>query len=388
VRVRSTTAALGAVVALTVSACGGGNPIGDEERAPRDSTSIRSASTTPSPPSQTKPIALGPSDTFRLGSNIGPFTAEGHMVFFPARTRSGRNWDSVASVDMISHDRRAVAHTAFSEGLINWVGAAGTWVVYVDQSARQSDAQPDVLWRVIAVESGTGHRVVLASNGEHPNPFVPILQSQSEYVFWTQAETDRSAQEVLWRPGWVRPREVLRHANMSPGSASISDDHLVYLGGADAGAAAPPKGGDCWRVPLTGGSPEALTHTGLAMGCFATDGELAWTLHIDPETKDQPSDGILDDPYELWAMPGDGAARLLRRGYFTLTRPSIGANHVIWQTYEQRLVLQSIEDPARQIVLPGRPATRPQTTEHAIVYVTENHGLATAHVVPLASIND
>jgi hypothetical protein len=308
------------------------------------------------------------------------------MVAFPEASGSHRNWNAVVSVSLASHHRVEVARSAFEHGLINWVGVSGTWIVYVDQSARQSDSAPNVLWRVVAVEPGTKSHITLSSNGQHSDPFVPVLQSQGGFVFWTQAEKNRSAREFLWKAGWAAPRDVFRHGKMSPGSASIDAEHLVYVGPATTGASKHPTGGDCWRVPLHGGAPQPVTHTGRVMGCFANNGWLAWTLHIDPESQNPPPDGILDDPYELWAKPSDGAARLLERGYIPLTNPAVGAGYVIWQTYPGALVLQSIDDPTRRTTLPGKPATDPQVTDDAIVYVTTNHGVATAHALPLTSI--
>jgi hypothetical protein len=256
-------------------------------------------------------------------------------------------------------------------------------VVYVDQSAKQSDADPRVSWRVIAIDTQTDRRLELSSNGSEPDPYVPELQTQDGFVFWTQAEADRSALEMLWRPDWEQPRVVVRHTEMTPGGASIDDDHLVYLGPAATGATRRTAGGDCWSVPLAGGTPQPLTRTALAMSCEAADGDLVWTTHIDPGTEEQPSDGILDDPYELWAQAGDHVPRLLERGYFPLTRPAVADGYVAWRTYEQRLVVQSIADPTRQAQAPGASVRQVLAGDRTLVYLTRTRNADTANVLPL-----
>jgi hypothetical protein len=211
---------------------------------------------------------------------------------------------------------------------------------------------------------------------------VPILRSQDGHVFWTQAERDRTAREQVWEPGWAKPRDVLRHTEMTPGSESISRDRLVYLGRAATGPTGHTVGGDCWSVPLKGGTPQALTHTALAMWCAAGGETLAWTLHIDPTAEPQPADGILDDPYELWARTG-AEPRLLRRGYFSMTDPAAGGGYVAWLNYKGRLTVQSVAHPEERALAAGKGVWQVLTSHWRVVYVTRGPAGDSVHVVAL-----
>lgn len=147
---------------------------------------------------------------------------DGAIVAYPVALHGG-DWARVVATSLDTGKSREVARTGFPGGLINGVAVAGRWVVYVDQSARQSDSEPSVLWRVVATEPGTDHRIVLSSNGHRPDPYVPIVRSQDGHVFWTQAERDRTAREQAWEPGWAKPREETRRTSslcpqLRPGS--------------------------------------------------------------------------------------------------------------------------------------------------------------------------
>jgi hypothetical protein len=317
-----------------------------------------------------------------MGTHTGPAAVDGAILAYPVALHGG-DWDRVVAMSLDTGKSREVARTGFPRGLINWVAVAGPWVVYVDQSARQSDAEPRVLWRVVATRPGTDRRIVLSSNGDRPDPYVPIVLSQDGHVFWTQAERDRTAREQAWQPGWAKPRDVLRHTEMTPGSESISGDRLVYLGPAATGATGHTLGGDCWSVPLAGGTPQALTHTALAMGCTAGPGTLAWTLHIDPTVEPQPADGILDDPYELWARAGGGGPHLLRRAYFPMTNPAAGGGYVAWSSYQGRLTIQSAAHPEVRALAAGKGVWQVLMSHRRVVYVTRGPARDSAHVAAL-----
>ncbi|HEX2893770.1 MAG TPA: hypothetical protein VHO29_07180 [Marmoricola sp.] len=374
---------LAVLLGSTVAGCGAGSTPGGAE--PHSGRSAAVDTKTPAPPAATTSVRLGAETRLGLDGRPGPAALDGTTLAYPLG-RDGRAWDRVVTVSLATGQSREVARTGFPGGFVNWVAVAGSWVVYVDQSAKQSDADPEVLWRVVAVDPGSGHRLVLSSNADRPDPYVPIVQSGGGYVFWTQAEADRTARELLWKPGLAKPRDVLRHTEMTPGSASVSRDGLVYLGAAATGARGHTVGGDCWRVPLTGGTPEPLTHTALAMDCVAGGDTVAWTLHIDPEVTPQPDDGILDDPYELWARTGDGEPRLLRRGYFPLTHPGVGGGYVAWQTYAQRLTVQSAANPAARSLAPGKPVEQVLADGDNFVYITRDGSGDMAHVLAVPSV--
>ena len=378
-------AALVAIVAVTAVGCGGTAglhrtaPARSSSAAPAGATATRPA--TPAPPTAGTPPPLAPGSAIALGADTGPAAVEGDTLAYPLS--HGGDWDRVVAASLSTGRRHEVARTRFPAGLINRVALAGRWVVYVDQSARQSDTAPRVLWRVVAVRPGTDRRIVLTSNRGRPDPYVPIVRSRDGHVFWTRAEHDRTAREQVWEPGWAEPRDVLRHVEMTPGSGSISGHRLVYLGRAATGATGHTVGGDCWSVPLTGGVPRALTHTALAMWCGAGDDALAWTLHIDPTVQPHPADGILDDPYELWAATGGGEPHRLRRGYFSMTDPAVGGGDVAWLGYGTRLTLQSAAHPSVRASTPAKSVQQVMISHGKLVYITRQAAGDTAHVTTL-----
>ena len=370
-----------AVMAFTATGCGGTDTGQHAER--RHSRSTAPATTRQTPASDTKSaLALGPESKIALDGQTGHAAVDGDTLAYPMSTDRG-DWDRVATTFLTNGKSREVAKTGFPTGMISWVAVAGSWVVYVDQSAKQSDADPNVLWRVVALEPGTDHRIVLSSNGDRPDPYVPIVRSQDGHVFWSQAELDRSAREQVWEPGWAKPRDVMRHVELTPGSESISGDRLVYLGRAATAATGHTVGGDCWSVPLTGGIPKALTHTALAMWCAAGGDTLAWTLHIDPTVQPQPEDGILDDPYELWAKAGAEEPHRLRRGYFSMTNPAAGDGEVAWLSYATRLTVQNAANPKHRALAPGKSVEQVMISHGKVVYITREAGGDSAHVVAL-----
>ena len=313
-------------------------------------------------------------------SDIGPLALTGHTAVFPLTEGGGPDWDSVGVFDADADTERVVAHTDYPQGLINWAAGSGDWVAWVDQSRRQSDFDPNVLWRVHALNTGTGQQMLLASNGNRPDPFVPQVHATGDWFYWTQAEPDRTAREQIWTPSWARPRALLRHTEMTPGSESVVDQQLVYLGPAATRHGAHTVGGDCWAVPLDRtGAPTRLTDTALAMGCAVSDtGALVWSEHIDPRTRPLPDDGVLDDPYQLrtqaftnlGAATGDAKSRLLHRGYVSFGYPRAGHGFAAWQDVTGHVVLRSL-DAAGQVRLPrGVDAITLTAAGDAIAYVT------------------
>ncbi|MBF4770305.1 hypothetical protein ISU10_21230 [Nocardioides agariphilus] len=303
----------------------------------------------------------GPLQVSRVGSialpfeQVGPLALSHDIAALPASS-SGPDWNQVVTVDVTSAQTRSVADSAWDAGLINWVAVSDGWVAWVDQSSRQRDANPNVLWRVWAQDLSGDHKQLLASNGQTPDPFVPQIHGAEGHFFWTQAEHDRSAREYSWEPGAGAPRTVLRHQEMTPGSETWSDDRIVFLGKAGAPHQGHTVGGDCWSLPATGGEPVALTHTALAMGCAVKDGWLVWSQHIDPNTKNPPPDGILDNPYEMWAQALDGGQpRRLHRGYLSTGYPQAGSGFAAWNANAGRLLLHALDSNAQQVVSP--PAT-------------------------------
>jgi hypothetical protein len=294
---------------------------------------------------------------FKLGHAPQKISGNADRLVYSLREPGDRDEASVMSLDVRTGDLTRVAHSEFDHGFINWAGVSGSWTVFVDQSHVQGNGGMDVLWRVVAVNPELHQRRVLLSNGEVPDPWVPWLGSRDDYVYWSSAESDaeRTAREWLWRHDWSRPRALLRHMRLTPGSESIGGDSLVYLGAAAARTPGRHVGGDCWRVPLAGGSPEALTHTGRASGCAADATWLVWNTLIDPSTRPAPKEGFIDNPYELWAERIDERKPMLvHRGYTAGGWPLVQDGFAIsWDRTGHR-VIHDLRDPRSRIRLPSR----------------------------------
>jgi hypothetical protein len=239
-----------------------------------------------------------------------------------------------------------------------------------------------VLWRVWAVNASSGQKRLLSSNGNTPDPFVPQVHAADGYVFWTQAEADRTAREYIWKVGSGAPRAALRHVEMTPGSETAAYGQLVYLSRAATRHKGHTVGGDCWAVPLDGRGPaKPLTHTALAMGCAVHAGWLVWFQHIDPKQKPLPPDGVLDDPYQVVASKIDGSQqKTLHRGYLSAGYPVVGDRFVTWPTGSSALV-QSLSSSARTSLPRGLNSTTLQAGDGSrLAYVSTVGGSTVIHV--------
>jgi hypothetical protein len=282
-----------------------------------------------------------------LGRGTHASSGDANRLVFGAEQSRGAA-ESVVSLDLTSGVRTRVARSEFRHGFVNWAGAAGPWTVFVDQSHIQGDGSMNVLWRVVAVNPARHERKVLLSNGTKPDPWVPWLGSQDDYVFWSSAEHDakRTAREWIFHDGWSLPRTVMRHTELTPGTESISGNSLVYLGPPAVPRPGKQVGGDCWRVSLAGGNPEPLTETALVNGCAADAHWIAWTELIDPSTRPVPQEGFLDDPYELWAERLDQRnPELLHHGYTLSGWPVVQNGFVVAWGGDGHRLIQDLEEP-------------------------------------------
>ena len=300
----------------------------DQDAAPRPSQTSRQ-SPTPKPAT-----AAG----VRLPLNVGPVAFNGTVVAYPVSSPAGY-WNRVAIINLSTGAQRAGIRTAFDDGFINWVALADGWIGWVDQSARQSDAAPAVLWRVWAMNLSTGERRLLGSNHRRPDPYVPQILGRDRYFYWTAAEPDRSARESAWQVGGGAVFDVLRHTEMTPGSETLDGHRLVYLSRAAAAGGGYTIGGDCWWTGLHGGSPRPLTRTALAMGCAESGARLVWLEHIAPDEKPMPEDGLLDDPFKIWTQLGSAKPVLVHRGYSSSRYPIAGRRFVVWQRLDGALMV-------------------------------------------------
>jgi hypothetical protein len=338
------------------------------------------------PPSLSRaPISLKTAAQVAIpDGDVGPMALTGDRVVYPFSESDGADWSKVGVLDVATKAQEVVARSEWPNGLINWVAGTGDWIAWVDQSQRQSYAAPRVMWRIWAKNLATGELRQLSSNGETPDPFVPQVHGQEGYLFWTQAEADRTAREFAWEVGSRNARSILRHVEMTPGSETATDGQLVYLSRAAGKHRGHTVGGDCWTVPLDGHeSPHPVTRTALAMGCAATDGWLVWSEHIDPNTRPLPVDGLLDNPYQIVASKLDGSEqRVLHRGYLSTGYPIVGDGFVAWQTGTSALV-HALSSPAHTR-LPRRldgPSIRAGGGN--IAYTTTSHGSEIIHVVKI-----
>ncbi len=297
-------------------------------------TTEESSPSTPSPRSDGKQIVT------IQGGVPGPIALDSGTVAYPFADDS-ESWNTVRT----SRDgtERTVATSEWDEGLVNWVALSGDgWLAYVDQDHTQGDADPNVLWRVWAVDLSSDERVLLASNGETSDPYVPVVKGGGGYIFWSRAEKDRTARELAWKPGWDEPRTLLTYAELTPGSETYSDGAIVYLGPNGKGIRGHTTGGDCWRVPLDGGQPEALTHTALAMGCAASDDTLIWTQHLPADDPRNPQ--VTEQPFTTWTLDltaPDGHPEKLYEGIQSGAAPAAGDGFVAWEDVARRIILRS-----------------------------------------------
>lgn len=327
------------------------------------------------------PLALRHVTTIRVSGSVGPVRLGEENVVYPFTTDAHGSWNQVGVAALDSAQPRVVATSAWPHGLINWVASTGDWIAYVDQSAEQSDSHPEVLWRIWAVDTSTGQKVRLATNGQQPDAFVPIVLGREGSFYWTSAEADRTARESIWQPGWAAPKDVLRHTEMTPGSETLVGDRLIYLGPNGAGRSGHTVGGDCWSVPVTGGDPEPLTHTALALGCAAAGNSLVWSQHVERHPATMPAAGLLDDPYTVWSQPLDGGQPTrLERGYILSSPPLAGDGFASWDPDGRRVVRSLTSE--RQVRLPaGGYGVTGDASGRRLAYTTGRPGTAvTIHV--------
>lgn len=268
---------------------------------------------------------------------------------------TGNYANSVLRVGLHSGAETVVARSHWASGMIPWQVIHGPWLVWVDQSSMQSFRHPSVEWKVWAKNVVT-HEQHLLSQSVTPNPYVPTVTGGQGWFAWAQAEPDRSVLELVWEPGMIAPRQVLDHISMTPGSESIDQGNLYYLGSAGTPHQGRTVGGDCWSEPLSGGvPPEALTHTALAMGCVAANGHLVWSEHFDYRAHGIPDKN--DDPFSYWAKPlAGGAPSKLWARYTSSRYPVAGAGFTSWMSDSCALIVSYLSSARSTCVGTGKHA--------------------------------
>ncbi|HEY4267292.1 MAG TPA: hypothetical protein VGM94_03775 [Galbitalea sp.] len=277
-----------------------------------------------------------------LGRGVGWVGyAANRLVYAKSPTADGPR-STVFSRDLTTGQTSLVARSGFAHGMFAGAVAVGSWTVVVDQTGWRSPEDPRARWRVIAIDSRSHRRVVLATSGRGVTALIPVLKASDGLAYWTSAEADRSARESVWRAGWSKPRLLLRNAQMVPASESVGNDSMSFVGpGAKPGATL--ASADCWQIPITGGHPGPWTTSGLAMSCSADGPNEAWTEHIEAHPKKVPAEGMSDEPYRLWLRIGGSAPRLVSQGYMSTLAPLIIGRVLVWATLDDDPVFVDVD---------------------------------------------
>lgn len=357
------TAGIIAVLALVATSCSAGS-----DRPPESAQAPGSTA-----------VGLSAPTRLDLGGEyeVGVVALGQDRVAFPYDTDPSDGRSSIVSIDLASRRRTVVARSEFPDGLINFVAVSGDWTVYDDQEHLRGDGDMKTLWRIVAVNGKTHERRLLSTSGDQKDPFVPYVKSHNGYVYWAVAEPDQSARLLLWRPEWSEPHTVLRNAEADVLDLHVQGDSMVYVGPA---ADKNPDGADCWKVPLEGGTPTALTHSGLVMDCVADDEHVIWADHVDPEV-DTPPDGMFfDDPYKLVVQRLGHEPVVVHEGYLSHSFIELFGPYVVWGDLNENTVMTRTDDPNVRRVIRGETAID--------AFFSESGRLGIAHYVEERTVLD
>jgi hypothetical protein len=312
----------------------------------------------------------------RLGRSVGPPQIAGDVIVFPAPDGTGDDWTLVRSVNLKSGARAVLARTAFRHGMINWVVRVDDWTVYVDQSAVQSDADPDVLWRVRAIRDGSAQAVQLDTSGNVPSSDVPTVRTEGTGVLWSSWNAHGSRRLLRWNPGLATPEPLRGNAPMDLAPTSTSRAKLV--GESD---------GDCWSSKSDGTQSTQLTRSGRVLDCEADQRWLTWRERADPRDEDADLQRK-DDPYEIWAQRDGAKPFLVHRGYMPATYSYLTDDTILYVDSQSRYVLQDLEHRShRHRFPPYFDLYDPFGDGDRIGFVTESETstMDTVHVIDLGA---
>lgn len=373
-----TAAAL--VAAAVCAACSSGTPKSSPPR-PSNTAASSSSAATSSSSAATDRLRL---TTVKLqrDAGVGPaaFNAAGDVVWTEGSERD--NFNRVELLRKGSPAPATVARSAWSAGFINWVALAGSWVVYVDQSAQQGDTAPKVDWVIHADNLDTKQHLVLAKSPQ-ANPWVPNVYAGDGGVIWATASPSRRADLWRWVPGTAADAttKVLSDAEFTPDSLTPTKDGVVYLGPNGKGLSGHTLGGDCWIAPYDGSRPRVLTHTALGMSCAVGGNTLVYSLHIDPAQT--TPENMADDPYEIWTQPldGSGEPRRIEQGYIQ-TRPLVGDGFATWVDQSGRVV-SSLDGSRHEVIatVDGSGHDEGARGDRFLTSLTHENGHSTVKVV-------
>jgi len=238
-------------------------------------------------------------------SEVGHPGLTKEYIVYPFADDGGTLPNAVGVIDLASGERRVIARSEWSKGLIDWVEITGSTVVWADQDRIPSTDNRDNMWRLYAYDLSTDQRRLLATSGDATQPWVPIPRAADGYVVWSelpdgQADPAAGVRLRVWKPAWAEPRDLFGRAHVVQATGSISDGRLTYL------APSPGKTGgyfniDVYTVPLTGGTPRRLSTSGTVQWLDAADGVAVWSERKPPPAQFQ-------DPYSHVVRPLDGSA--------------------------------------------------------------------------------
>jgi hypothetical protein len=195
-----------------------------------------------------------------------------------------------------------------SRGEASWIVGDGNTLVWIDQSATQSDTEPKVDWVMYAQDLLTGRRTVLTRVKHN---LVPLVRAGAGHVVWAGDPIGGGNPfEVVslhdWRIGDpAGPRVLAKQIRFGDGSESLTSRGVYFVGPAVTGPDA--RGGDVYFLPWSGGKPTPLTRTGLVdyVAASADDSTVGFQQK-DPQAE-------FNQPYSTWYFDHGTSQRIERK---------------------------------------------------------------------------
>jgi hypothetical protein len=257
-----------------------------------------------------------------------------HYVAWAGGDSEASNPNRIALYDLDTRITRVIARSSWNTGEIDWVrGSRGT-IVYTELARIPSDEDPNVPWRVFAVDISTGRKRQIAASkrpsDEILQPFPSIEWPWIVDISPPSKPSTETADIVSYdlRDG----RRLVLVPSGHPGSVTI-DHGLVFYGEITGGQQ------DLFVVPVDGsGKPRRLTTSGRVALPKAANGGVTWQ---------EPPQG---DPDSLWYMPTNplGSPIQFAQGG---SNAFPGQGFVLWYTVDGRLVASDPLDAREPTVL-------------------------------------
>jgi hypothetical protein len=141
------------------------------------------------------------------------------------------------------------------------ISIAGGWLFWVEQQGVQTSPVSPVGW-AIKGRRLSGGDVHLIAHSTQAVPVVPTLVAGGSHLVWVQylGLTERTADVFVLEIGSLRPRRILSH--VATGQVAVTAHWVVFTKTAWLAHAPLSYTDDIWKIPLTGGTPVAVTHDG------------------------------------------------------------------------------------------------------------------------------